>query len=63
MFGDKTNSERHELKETVEHSINRFEKGATNRFKLKGVDVGKVILENKEYELHRRVNLDQNYSY
>ena len=43
MFGDKTNSERHELKETMDRTMNRFEKGATNRFKIKGADVGKVI--------------------
>ncbi|CAF1123841.1 unnamed protein product [Adineta ricciae] len=42
MFGDKTNSERHELKETTDRTINRFEKGATNRFKIQGADVGKI---------------------
>ena len=42
MFGDKTKTERHQLKESIDRSRNLFESGATNRFKLHVPDVGKV---------------------
>jgi hypothetical protein len=45
MFGDKTNSERHQLKETVDHTSNKFETGATNKFLVKAPDVGKVVYD------------------
>ncbi|UJR35342.1 hypothetical protein I4U23_028101 [Adineta vaga] len=42
MFGDKTKTERHELKETMDRTLNRFESGATDRFKIHAPDVGKI---------------------
>ncbi|UJR35341.1 hypothetical protein I4U23_028101 [Adineta vaga] len=42
MFGDKTKTERHQLKESIERSRNLFESGATNRFKIHAPDVGKI---------------------
>ena len=44
MYGDKTKTERHQLKESIEKSRNLFESGATNRFKIHAADVGKVGL-------------------
>jgi hypothetical protein len=44
LFGDKDKVERHQLKESLDHSKNLFESGATNRFQIYAPNVGKVPL-------------------
>ena len=45
IFGDKSKIEQSQLKQSVDKSKNLFEAGATNRFQVRGPDVGKVRQE------------------
>ena len=45
IFGDKSKIEQSQLKQSIDKSKNLFEAAATNRFQVRGPDVGKVRQE------------------
>ncbi|CAF1384950.1 unnamed protein product [Adineta steineri] len=50
IYGDKGKIERNQLKEPMEHTVNKFEADATNRFKINGADLGKIQRAHIEHD-------------